>query len=309
MYASFLAFAFCTPFLGAAPARPQLIISPEELAAFSGGSELFSYRYAGTPYKPYIKKLYSPGGLQVLRDAPPGHRHHHGLMYAITVNGVNFWEEQKAPGAQEHVAFRCASVAQKPYLVFFSEELRWLNPRTKELLLLEKRSVGETRTGRPQATLLTWTSAFTVPPGLKEVTLTGSHYHDLGMRFLAAMDRNGTFMNETGDLGPVYRGTERLGKAAWCTYTARGPVKTVTVGMFGDPDNARGKPLFFTMTRPFAYLSATLGLHKDPLVLKAGKSLTLTYGVVVWDGEVDRKTVESLYKQWLRWISENTGKE
>ena len=40
-----------------------------------------------------VNQLFSPAGVEVLRDAPPDHLHHHGLMYGVTVNGVNYWEE------------------------------------------------------------------------------------------------------------------------------------------------------------------------------------------------------------------------
>ena len=43
--------------------------------------------------KPYADQLFSPAGVQVLRDSPLDHKHHHGLMYALAVDGVNFWEE------------------------------------------------------------------------------------------------------------------------------------------------------------------------------------------------------------------------
>ena len=52
------------------------------------------------------------------------------------------------------------------------------------------------------------------------------------------------------------------------------------------------------MSRPFAYLSATLNLWKEPLVLKAGEKLKLSYAVAVWDGETPAEQVESLYQKW-----------
>ncbi len=58
-----------------------------------GYQPLIQYRYDCVPYKPYIRELFTPGGVQVLRDAPADHWHHHGIMFAVGVNGVTFWSE------------------------------------------------------------------------------------------------------------------------------------------------------------------------------------------------------------------------
>ena len=62
------------------------------------------YRVDGVPFKPYVEKLFTPSGTNILRDAPSDHLHHHGLMFAVRVNGINFWEEKPDSGKQEHVS-------------------------------------------------------------------------------------------------------------------------------------------------------------------------------------------------------------
>ena len=57
------------------------------------------------------------------------------------------------------------------------------------------------------------------------------------------------------------------------------------------------------MLDPFAYLSATLNLYKEPLEIVAGKPLELTYGVAVWDGEVSRERVEAMYDRWTGMVN------
>ena len=52
------------------------------------------------------------------------------------------------------------------------------------------------------------------------------------------------------------------------------------------------------MTRPFAYLSATLVRDDAPLTLKAGEKLEITYGVAIWDGHADADAVGRLYQTW-----------
>jgi hypothetical protein len=53
------------------------------------------------------------------------------------------------------------------------------------------------------------------------------------------------------------------------------------------------------MAKPFAYLSATMNLHREPLSLEAGQSLELCYGVAVWDGHIPATRVEKVYQVWL----------
>ena len=56
---------------------------------------------ASQAFKPYIKELTSPKGVNPLRDNIPDHIHHHGLMFAVAVDDVNFWAEYKNCGRED----------------------------------------------------------------------------------------------------------------------------------------------------------------------------------------------------------------
>ena len=71
--------------------------------------------------------------------------------------------------------------------------------------------------------------------------------------------------------------------------------------MFGAPDNPR-PTLWFTMREPFAYISATLDLSRKPIMLASNETLTTTYGVAVWDGDVEDETVQAMYGKWVELI-------
>ena len=98
----------------------------------------------------------------------------------------------------------------------------------------------------------------------------------------------------------MVRGSERLVAAKWCAYTAKADGKPVTVAVFDHPRNPRHPNKMFTMGPPFAYLSATLNLWKEPMVLKAGDTLHLSYGVALWDGEVCRGRWRRYTKKWTK---------
>ena len=59
----------------------------------AGDRPVLEYRFTDVPFKPCVARLWTPGGVQILRNSPDDHKHHHALMYAVGVDGVNFWEE------------------------------------------------------------------------------------------------------------------------------------------------------------------------------------------------------------------------
>jgi len=256
------------------------------------GATALVYRRAGVPFKPYVAELRTPAGANVLRDSPADHLHHHGLMFAVRADGVNFWEE--TPGCGTQVSQRARTLRAG-----LQDWLEWRAPGAAAPLLLEERRIELKRSPDARATLLAWTSAFRVPRGAaKPVEVTGAHYHGLGMRFAEAMD-GGAFENASADPGEVFRGEERLMSGPWCAYRARIAGQPVTVAMFDHPSNPR-TVTWFGMPRPFGYLSATLRYHQSPLALRPGQRLTLRYGVAVWDGDAKRPEIEEMRSAWLR---------
>ncbi|MBI4556352.1 MAG: PmoA family protein [Candidatus Hydrogenedentes bacterium] len=261
------------------------------------------YEYGKVPYKPYVEKLLTPSGVNILRDSPSDHKHHHGLMFAVKVNDINFWEEQTTPGRQVHVRFDAPDAvepkAKLPTTIV--ELLDWTGP-TENLLLHERRTVDLHSTTATKATLITWRSEFTVSESKPNTVISGAHYHGLGMRFLESMDKAGHFFNADGKSDVA--GTNDI-QSNWCAYAAEADNLPVTVAMFNDPANPRSPARWFTMDQPFAYLSATLNLHREPLTLSAEVPLRLRYGVALWDGRIAAEEIERLYQEWLAMIGGN----
>ncbi len=283
--------------------NPMRITTEENVVSvYEDDSVLLRYHYRDVPFKPCVQQLFSPRGVNVLRDAPADHLHHHALMFAVAVDGVDFWGEQQAPGRQVHRCFTDTRVDKRVDvpLAGFTEQLDWVNPRSQELLLKEHRTIKVCQLDDFKATLLSWQSRFGVPSGKESATLTGSHYFGLGMRFLKSMDTGGALFNAEGKAGETVRGDERLVRADWCAYTAKANGKVVTVAMFGHPDNLRHPTQWFTMTKPFAYLSATLNLHKEPLKVASDEPLVVRYGVAVWDNRVENERIEKVYNWWVK---------
>lgn len=257
---------------------------------------LLSYQFGGVKFKPYVKELYTPAGTNILLDSPPDHVHHHGLMYAIGIEGVDFWSETSGCGIQEHIS--TDTTYARGGHAFFHEKLQWLNPEGK-VKAKEKRKVRIDTKSTFGATLVTWCSQFRLPEGVESLTIDGRHYFGLGARFIASMN-DGKFFNADDKEGKVYRGEERLVRSRWCAYTA----KDITVAMFDHPKNPRHPATWFTMHKPFAYLSATLELHEKTLETDE-KGLSVCYAVALWDGKVTKERIEKLYKKWIKQVAED----
>lgn len=265
-----------------------------------GRSPVLSYRFGDVEFKPYVKELYTPSGINVLLDSPEDHIHHHGLMYAIGIEGVDFWGEIDGCGKQKHLSTGAVHAGNSQ--AFFQERLQWLDADGR-VKTLEKRKISIDTNDTFEAVLVTWTSQFTLPEGVESLTFDGRHYFGLGMRFIRSMD-GGKFFNADGREGKVYRGEERLVRSRWCAYTAEADGKDVTAAMFDSPENIRHPATWFTMHKPFAYLSATLNLHEKPLVLDK-KELNLCYAVALWDGKVDQERIDQLYNKWVKQVNLN----
>ncbi len=300
--------AIVAAFGGVSTSTPaaELRITQNDTAVsiFDGDRPILHYRFTSSPTKPYADQLFSPAGVQILRDSPSDHKHHHGLMYAQFVDGVNFWEENdsKKCGSEKHKSLADVKSTNRDGVgrAGFTQELDWIGPASDKPLLFERREIAVLRAADLGATLVDWRIGFRTPPGKESATLGGHFYNGLGMRFVESMDAGGRFFNADDKTGEVVRGNQRLTPAKWCAYAAKADGKPVTVAMFDHPDNIRHPAKMFTMSEKFAYLSITRNEWKQPIELKAGEPLNLRYGVALWDGAPDKAAVEKLYQRWLK---------
>jgi hypothetical protein len=293
---TFLA-AVCVFVSHAAAAEPLTVSKDETTFKVSRDSKpVLEYRFASVPFKPYVSQMWTPGGVQVLRDSPHDHKHHHALMFAIEADKVDFWGERPVNGKQLSTSLE--GLATTAGGAQFAQRLDCV-ATNGTVILCEQRRIFLHDTQEGSATLLTWRSRLAAGPNREVVMLTGHHYFGLGARFLQVMDKVGEFINASGQPGETVRGDERLAPAKWCAYSAPADGKPVTIAMFDDPKNPRHPARMFTMSKPFAYLSTTLNLWKEPMELKCGAELDLCYGVAVCDGKLSAADIEKLYQRWL----------
>jgi hypothetical protein len=224
-------------------------------------------------------------------------------MYAIGIDDVDFWSE--ASSAQAKIGRQVplttgASSSERDGVghATIRQSIQWLAPGDVPLAI-ETREIIAHLNAVPDVSLLTWSFALKPAEGKPTATLWGRHYFGLGVRFVTSMDKGGRFMTCGNRPGELVRGSERLTRANWCAFTAQADGHPVTVAMFDAPTNPRHPATWFSMTTPFAYLSATLNLKEEPWIITPDKPLVARYGVAAWDGTVDAAEIDKVYGKWL----------
>jgi hypothetical protein len=281
--------------------------TPVEWNIFYGSNRLMVYSFDPTKFKPYVKELRTLKGQNLLRDAPHDHLHHHALMYGIRVNGVNFWEEIAGSGVEKPVRSPVPSLstsADGQPQARITQLLHWVRPEdaflpdtTPTALLIERRTLVLTVDAKEGEVALEWSSQFEVGHKTNAITLTGANYHGLGVRFRQDLDSIAVH-SISGRFVDLSNNRQDLSPAGWGAVSFDVPGQAATFTMVGHPANVRGDAVFFSMKTPFAYLSATQALDKDPLVYRAGDTFTLRYLVLLYP---DIRAADFLERRAQRW--------
>ena len=306
--------ATCTVAVGVVPSVRAADLTVAETAARPtqwtiayGGQPIMVYSSDPQRFKPYVQALNNLAGYGVLRDSPFDHLHHHALMYGIKVNGLNFWEETPGCGVEKVVE------TTRPVALLTSDGrpqaklmqvIYWLAPEDAFLpntnappLLIEHRTLVLTLDLPRQETALQWNSVFEVGSKTKTVTLTGANYHGLGMRFLHELDALAVHLTPDGK-PDLANSRQDVATHGWEAVTFDAPGKPATIVLFSGAANARGDAHYFAMLTPFAYLAATQGLDKEPLVYHRGDHFELNYLVAVYPEIKTPAALADRARQW-----------
>lgn len=277
---------------------------------FYKGQKVMVYSFVPQKFKPYVQELYTLTGDNILRDAPHDHLHHHGLMYAIKVNGINFWEEISGSGVEKPIRTAKPVLSSKTMKgvalpqATLSQEIHWVAAQDAFLpdfalvsLLVEHRTLTLTIDSAQQEVALEWKSQFEVGTKTNTITLSGSTYHGLGMRFRQDLDP--VAVHSIGGTRPnLANNRQDLSAAPWAAVSFPAPAPSSTIILAGARANVRGEPTFFSMLTPFAYLSATQGLDKEPLVYHSGDKFELRYLVLLYPSVQSSEFIDKRVKAW-----------
>ena len=271
------------------------------------GRPVLVYAFGTNQFKPYVRALYTLKGDNVLLDAPPDHLHHHGLMYAIRVNGINFWEERDQPGYERPVRLLPPQTGRSSSglpRAWFTQVIDWVANKDAAVadtsavaLLVERRTLTVTIDEKLQEVAVDWHADFEVGPGAAKVTVAGANYNGLGLRLPEPFNRDAQHQNSE-NAPYVTNGKGDVTPAKWSSVSHSLNGRDITVALFGHPTADRGLPTFFTMVQPFTYLSVTQGLDKAPLQYSAGDRFSLDYRLVVY---AEHKAPDFLQQRWSNW--------
>jgi hypothetical protein len=264
------------------------------------------YACATNQFKPYVKSLYTRSGQNVLRDAPSDHLHHHGLMYAIRVNGINFWEEVGDPGHQlpsKILSQSCSTNSAGLPQASFTQLIHWASHADAKAtdpidlaVVTETRTITVTINEPRDEVALDWKAEFRV--GAAPVKLTGSFYNGLGLRLPQSFD-NVAYHQNSADQPYSVQQERDVTAAHWSAVTGVTENKAATIALFETPTN-KGETRFYTMLKPFAYLSVTQNLEQKPLEYRAHDKFTVRYLLTLYTGARDAEFLNTRYHEWLR---------
>jgi hypothetical protein len=273
------------------------------------GRKLLNYAFATNQFKPYVRELYTLAGDNVVRDSPADHLHHHGLMYAIRINNVNFWEEVGQPGHERHVkllAHQTGHSGSGLPQASFTELIHWvpdgenrLPDTTPVAFLVERRTLTLTVDEAEEEVALAWHAEFEVGARTNRVRLHGSEYNGLGLRLPVGWERVARHQNSESAVYPS-GGKRDVLPARWSAVSHTLDGHAMQVALCARPYGHAGTNLFFTMTEPFTYFSATQGLEKAPLEYRAGEHFHLDYLVLAYPAVRSQAQLEKRYQSWAR---------
>lgn len=268
-----------------------------------GAQKLLTYACATNQFKPYVKELFTLAGDNVLRDAPADHLHHHGLMYAIRVNGTNFWEEKTEPGHERPVELQTREVGANH--ATFSQLIHWIAHKDKDAkdsaaaaLLVERRTITLSVDDAEQEVAVRWQAEFEPGRAAPKAMLTGSHYNGIGLRLPESFNLVAHRFDSADSTFPT-NGTFAVTPASWAAMNGKIAGRDTTVALFDKSSNRQGGKMF-TMLKIFAYMSATQGLDKAPLEYAAGEKFSLDYLVTAYPAVKSPEFLKKRHAQWER---------
>jgi hypothetical protein len=167
----------------------RVVVSAED-ARFSVGDREVGRYVLSDAFKPYLHPLRTVGGRVVSLAMPSDHRHHKGLMYALTATDVNWWEEVAIEGYVDEPGVQRITSTEQSGDAEITQRLVWTDADGDRATFAERRRIS---CAWHEAGFVRWTWAadFDV---LREVELRHSvwhqehrgrmvNYHGLGIRF------------------------------------------------------------------------------------------------------------------------------
>lgn len=289
--------------LCASPARSQSPLTFERregrLQVRLNGRPLGDYVWSDpNVLRPYFARLHAPNGKQLTRNHPPVEGKdatdhatmHPGLWLAFgDLSGADFWRNK---GTVRHLEF-----LQDPQTTSDGGVLVVRNRyETGGKTICEERCSIRIHS-QAGATLLEWTSDFS---SSEAITFGDQEEMGLGIRVATGLTvkDGGQIRNSDG----LINEKQVWGKQAdWCNYHGLIAGEDAGVAIFPSPQNFRrswfhARDYGVLVANPFGQNAFTKG-EKSKLVVPAGQTFRLRFGVLLHSGNID---LHAAYQQWLK---------
>lgn len=268
----------------------------KHLQVLVGRMPFLMYNYSEKLPKPFFWPVRGPDGTVMSRPIlrfGDDHRHHKGIWLAVDeVNGIDYWGEK---GTIRNASVRPLVTRGNP--AKFEIVNHWLGRDGKPVVV--EKTVVSVFANR----LISFDITFT--PAGKQVTFDDTKEGLLGFRMVHSMreKEGGSVVNAEG-----LKGTAACwGKpSAWVDYD--GPIagRTYGVALFDHPDNFRPSRYhvrnygLFSIS-PFGESAYTRKKNPPkPLIIPAGKSIRLRYGMYIHAGDTKTAHVARTYRQFVK---------
>jgi hypothetical protein len=249
-------------------------------------------RYAAADsHKPHLHPLYAPSGRVISASITHDHKHHKGLMYALRLPELNFWEEYETlpgerVGRQRPTALTISSAVGKT--VAFEQELVWEAEASADHVFTEHRSISCRATA--DRFVWSWHTKLVAQRDLELIMSQWSavkedgrriNYHGLGLRFPRSFGGMRTSSRVEVDDHPTEY-ADAMGAEA-STVTVMGAFD----GVWPPPQSGVRMRQFqpgtpFVVRDPFAYLSMGPS-NAEPKEMAAGDVIDETYEIEIFD--------------------------
>jgi len=275
--------------------------------------QLFTEYFFKDVPRPYCYPLMGPGEVAMTRNWPMkntpdeehDHPHHRSLWFAHgSVNGQDFWSEQKAFGKTVHDDF--LEVKSGKDMGVIREKNKWVAADGK-LVCTDERTLHFYNPGSASERVMDFDITLFASNG--EVTFGDTKEGTMAVRLAETMRLKGKvghghIVNSTG-----VRDDQTWGKRAdWCDYS--GPVdgKTVGIAIFDHPQNPR-HPTWWHVRDYGLFAANPFGQHDfeslpnktaGNLIVPAGKSVTFRYRFYLHEGDDQQAKVAEKYQQYVK---------
>lgn len=262
-----------------------------------GENLLTSYKYGAQQKLPYLYPLTGPAsGLSLTTESAEPYPHHHSLFFGCDhLNGGNYWQGPLDVGQIASTNARVGEVTGRSAEIL--DHCEWRKPNQPVVMTDDRRFkiVVADVDQRIIDANITWTA-------VQDVTVAKTNHSLFAVRAAADITPKGggNLENSEGQMGE--KGTFG-NEANWCTFWGKRqdvPGDVVEgIALMNDPANPWGVCPWFT--RDYGFMSPTaLNFIDQPWHLATGKSVKLSYRVLLYAGNPREGDVQEVFKAWVQ---------